>query len=108
MSFTFNIEVSNTEKKAFDLLVPDADEWVQHAVRNKIRKAAIRIVDMHLEDIHRYLTPADLVAIKAVMDANNDSFKQPKDWSLLTIKEIIDRTTMPTRAERDAVEFPMP
>ena len=106
MAHTFSFDVTDVEYKAFELLVLDPDAWVEHAGRNKIRKAAIRIIEEHVKDPSAYLTPTDITAIKAVMDANNDTMKQPKDWSNATKAEIINRSTMPTRAERDAAETP--
>ncbi len=106
MSHTFSFDVSDVEFKAFELLVSDPDEWVEHAGRNKIRKAAIRIIEEHVKDPSAYLTPADKAAIKVVMEANDDTMKEPKHWSNATKAEIINRSTMPTRAERDAAETP--
>lgn len=105
MSHTFMVTVSDEEYKAFNLVVPDADSWVQHAVKEKIRQCGIRIAEEHSRNPSQYLTPEDRTAIKAVMDSNDDAMKEPKNWSVPTLREIINRTSMPTRAERDEAEI---
>jgi hypothetical protein len=43
MAHTFEVTITDEEYRAFNLRVPDADEWVDHAVRNKVRKNMIWI-----------------------------------------------------------------
>jgi hypothetical protein len=108
MAHTFSITVSDVEYKAFQLRVSDPDAWAGHALRNKIRKAAIWVAEEHAKDPSAFLTPADRTAIKAVMDANGDFMKRPREWSNATLVEIVNRTTMPTKAERDLLDDELP
>lgn len=108
MSHVFTITISDDEYKAFELMIEDPDAWVLNAARNKIRKVAIRVAEMHAEDPTRWLTSADIAAIKAVMEANGDIMKEPRNWSNATLRAIIQRTSMPTRAERELANLPTP
>lgn len=106
MSHTFLVTISDDEYKAFNLIVKSADQWVEDAVRNKVFACGVRVAKEHSKNPSEYLTPEDMEAIKAVMVANDDLMKTPDNWSIATLREIVSRTTMPTRAERDAAELP--
>jgi hypothetical protein len=105
MAYTFTIQVSDTEYKAFQLMAEDPDDWVDHAIRNKIRKLGIRLAELHASDPERWLTATDRQEIKAVMEANGDLMRSPANWSTQTLKAIVDRTTLPTMLERNAAEY---
>lgn len=105
MAYTFQITVSDEEYQAFNLIVPDADEWVDNAVRNKIRKCMIYVAERTAEDTSS-LDQADLDAINNMILAEGAVMKQPKHWSDDVKKEIVKRTKMKTRAERDLDDTP--
>jgi hypothetical protein len=103
MPYTFKITVTDEEYRAFGLIVPDADEWADHAVRNKIRKCVERVVDATMQDFG-LLTDTDRAAVEQTIIAEGDVLKPPKLWSNKTKSEILKKTKMLTRKERDELD----
>lgn len=77
MAHTFTITVTDEQYKAIELEIIDPDAWVDHAAKNRIRKAGIAVVEAHAKDPTAWLTAADRTAIKAIMDVNGDFMKRP-------------------------------
>jgi hypothetical protein len=101
MAYTFKVTVTDEEYKAFNLIVPDADEWVDNAVRNKVRKCFIYVSEEAIKDISSNFDPTDLAEIQAEMVAGGDIMKSPKDWSAEVKGMIVNKVKMKTRAQRD-------
>jgi hypothetical protein len=106
MAHTFKVTISDDELKAFNLIVPDADEWVDNAVRNKVRKCFIYVAEEATKDISSNFDPTDLAEIQAEMEARGDIMKAPKDWSEVVKGMIVNKVKMKTRKERGVVYSP--
>jgi hypothetical protein len=106
MAHTFEVTITDEEYRAFNLRVPDADEWVDHAVRNKVRKNMIWIAQEAI--LPGALDPADKAAIEAILVEEGDVMKAPKDFSDRAKKEMAKRIKMKTRVERDKDDGPTP
>lgn len=101
MSHTFTVTISDEEYRAYSIRTVDPDEHVERMVREQILISAIEMARRHAENPSQYLTPTDIAAIKGIMESEGDFMKDPKDWSLLTLREIAKRTSMPSRAEAE-------
>jgi hypothetical protein len=101
----FKVILTDEEYRAFNLIVPDADEWVDNAVRNKARKCLIYVAERTAQNIDNLLDPADRAEIEADMLAAGDVMKAPKHYSDAVKKKIAAKTKLKTRVERDAEEM---
>ncbi len=101
MSHTFRIVISDEEYKAFELIVPDPDEWVEEIVFNKVRKCMIYVAEMIAKDPDAYLSPANKSIVEQSMINEGDIIKAPKDYSMATKKLMAANTTLPPRKQRD-------
>ena len=100
MSHTFNITVDDDELKAFNLIVPDADEWATNAVLGKVRKCLIYVAREHAKDFS-LLDASDLAEITQMVQDEGSTLLPPEKWSKAIQKEIAKRTKIKTRIERD-------
>lgn len=104
MAHIFAVTVTDAEYKALNLVVPNADEWVEDAIRDKIRRCKNRLVEEHsnnpdlLSQQDQAEVQQDLVNAGAIM-------KSPKEWPDAVKNKVIERTTMKTRVERDSEEL---
>jgi hypothetical protein len=103
MAHTFTITVDDDEFRAFNLIVPDADEWATNAVRGKVRKCLIYVAQAHARDFS-LLDASDLAAITQMVQDEGLTLVPPERWSKAIQKEIVKRTKMKTRKERDIEE----
>jgi len=103
MAHTFTVTITDEEYRAFSLRVLDPDGWVDHAVKNKVRKNMIWMAEEGAKA--GMLLPADKQAIEALMVQEGDVMKAPKDFSDVVKQEIAKRVLMKTRVERDAEEM---
>jgi hypothetical protein len=104
MAHTFTITISDEELKAMNLIVPDADQWVTDAVKSKARKTALRAVGMILSDLDNTLLPADRTTLNQYLVDNDLVLVPYKDWPINTLKLIVEKTILPSRADRDLAE----
>jgi hypothetical protein len=105
MAKKFEVSITDEEYRAFNLIVEDADEWVDNLVRNKVRKCLIYVAEEVAQDLDNLLDPADKSTIEALMVQNGDVLKKPQDYSDVVKREIVKLTKMKTRKERDAEEL---
>lgn len=105
MAHEFKVIISDEEYRAFQLIVADPDEWVEHAVRNKVRKCMIYVAERVAQNVGGLLSPSDRAEIEADMLAAGDVMKQPKHYSEAIKKKIAAKTTMKIRAVRDEEEL---
>ena len=101
----FNVDITDEEARAFELIVPDPDEWVQNAVLNKVRKCMIYVAERTAQNIDNLLDPADRTEIESAMLTAGDVMKAPKHYSADVKKLIAAKTKLKTRVERDAEEM---
>jgi hypothetical protein len=100
MAYKFTIDLTDEEIKAFNLIVPDADEWMRSVIMNKVRKCLNYVTDAIALDTS-LLDPQDQAVISQMVSAEGSLLKSPKDWSKEIKREIVKRTKMKTRKERD-------
>jgi hypothetical protein len=104
MAYKFSIDLTDEEYAAFNMIVIDADAWMENAVRNKVRKCLIYVADMVAQD-DSLLDPADLAVIAQMINDEGVTLKAPRKWSDSIKHEIVKRTKLKTRKERDAEEL---
>jgi tmRNA-binding protein len=100
MAHTFKITIDDDELRAFNLIVPDADEWVTNAALGKVRKCLIYVAQEHAKDFS-LLDASDLAAITQMVQDEGLTLVPPEKWSKAIQKEIAKRTKMKSRKERD-------
>jgi hypothetical protein len=106
MAHTFQVTVTDEEYKALNLIVVDADQWVADAVTGKVWNSNLRALEMILSDLDVNLLPADKAALQQYL-VDNDLVMVPwKKWPKALLKQIVEKTTLPSRVERDALETP--
>lgn len=105
MSKTFTVNITDEEMAAFERVVPDADEWVENAVRNKVRKAILRVVEATMNDIDNQLSPADKQTLNNALVAQDLVMVPWKRWPKGILKQIAFKSLLPTRKARDAAEL---
>jgi hypothetical protein len=101
----FNVDITPEEARAFELIVPDPDEWVENAIRNKVRKCMIYVAERTAQNIDNLLDPADRQEIESAMLAAGDVMKAPKHYSPEVKSLIASKTKLKTRAVKDAEEL---
>ena len=69
MAYQFKVDLTDEEYKAFTLIVNDPDEWVENAVKNKVRKCLIYTAERTAQNADNLLDPADRQEIEAAMTA---------------------------------------
>jgi len=71
---TITLEISNEEYKAMEATVPSVEEWIGHALKNKIRQCVDRIFEEYsdkranrvsMEEKLAVIRPLDLTIRKA-------------------------------------------
>lgn len=100
MAHTFSITLTDEEYKAFNLIVPDADEWMENAIRNKVRKCLIYVAEEHVRS-PELLDQADIDGITQLMVAEGCTLNGPRGWTDKVKHELVKKTKMKTRKERD-------
>jgi hypothetical protein len=100
MAYKFTIDLTNEEFKAFNLIVPDAEGWMRNVIMNKVRKCFNYVTEAIASDTS-LLDPQDQAVISQMVGAEGSMLKSPKDWSKEIKREIVKRTKMKTRVERD-------
>lgn len=104
MAYTFKITIEDEEHTALQLILDDPDGWVEHAVRNKVRKCLDRVVEFTFFDLEESLTEADRQEIQDEMAAQGDALKTPKHYSDETKKLIAKKTKVDIQKYKDMAE----
>lgn len=103
MAKQFRVDIDDAEMRAFELIVPDPVEWVENAVRNKVRKCLIYVTEQVAGNMG-LLDAADRQEIEADIIAAGDVMKQPKNYSVSVKKKIALKSKLDTRVVRDQKE----
>jgi hypothetical protein len=103
MAHTFTITITDEEYRAFSLRVLDPDDWVDHAIRNKIRKNMIWIAEEAGKP--DAFDAVDQATVEALMVQEGDIMKPPKEYSDVVKAEMAKLIKMDTRVERDDAEM---
>jgi len=105
MSHTFTVEITDAEYKAFLIRVEDPDKWVEHAVREKVRRCVDYVVEKTVRE--GYLSKPDLDSIAAMVASLQEIFINPVEYSTGLKEQIINKGTLDTAAvqrEKEALE----
>jgi hypothetical protein len=104
MAKQFKVDIDDAEMRAFEIIVPDPVEWVENAIRNKVRKCLTYVTEQVAGNTLGLLSVDDRQEIEADLIAAGDVMKQPKHYSEAVKKKIALKSKLDTRVERDQKE----
>lgn len=92
--YTYSVTINEAQKKAFEYVAADPQEWVRNLVDNRCRMAIDEICQMEIErmqaDPNITSIPADREQI--VLEADIKSAAQRNEESLLELQAELDQT----------------
>ena len=94
MSHIFTVEITDEEYKAFSIRVVDPDGWVDHAVREKVRRSMEYVIEETIKNSS--LDPADATSISNTIAARGEVLKNTKDYSDEIKQAIVGASKMDT------------
>lgn len=100
MSHKFSVTISDDEYRAMQLVVPNPEEWVDHAIKWKAFKCLLRNTQATLADA-AMLDPADMQEIQQDLLDAGMLIVDRKKWPKAIHEKITRKSKMKTRAERD-------
>ena len=96
---TITLKISDEEYKAMEHIVPSVEEWIDHALNNKVRQCVDRIIEKHTDRQAKKVPMIEKLALIKNLELKTRK-EQDKENDLIGKDAEIDKIVLKTAKER--------